>query len=587
MQQPIEATGCGFCVGGECQHRDGVAGRIGPGVTMEGAAVRSISSQAADSNLIDALLSAPNGPITLYNCTVYVNSPVDSRPNQGDYAPSTDAGRGDGGAAGAESLRALKLQEDTRPLGAFTDLLPRWRDSMLARKLDPRNTENKRKALADVLAAMEARALGDPTPERIEKWMRQAQGRISTTTINHYRDAGRAFYKWLEDNDLWDGRNPFARVARLRGKSTPDRGHFTDDEWSRLIEVALRNKRAPERWIVYLLAGETGIRFKALRNMTPRELHLEPPQRPEDAAEWAPYIDVTKRLDKIRRGYQAPLTPLLADVLRRHAAGRGPDEPLFGHWKILKGERIWASAVPKDEGFKRDMERALVPLVDKHGLARSFHGLRHTAGTRTAIATGDVGTASKILGHACIQTTLRYFHPDIADLAARMPKNILQGKNGRLTAPLDDGTFVTMTAPLIRNHAHSADAHSTPTTVGAVREGESGRRPAPRDSRAGCSAGGSASGLGPEGRRFDPDHPDSDGSGRLVRIQPPSQTADSTRFCDNNPDATVSRTRATASEPATGGGAAAPSDSPASSDALDDLARFTAATFRHWRGGGA
>jgi len=65
-----------------------------------------------------------------------------------------------------------------------------------------------------------------------------------------------------------------------------------------------------------------------------------------------------------------------------------------------------------NEAFKTACERAGIPSGRKAGL--TFHDLRHLAAYRLVKVT-DIVTASKILGHASIQMTMRYVHPTEKD----------------------------------------------------------------------------------------------------------------------------------------------------------------------------
>lgn len=83
-----------------------------------------------------------------------------------------------------------------------------------------------------------------------------------------------------------------------------------------------------------------------------------------------------------------------------------------------KGEYIfmndWTGDHRKNvnKAFIATCERAGIPSGRKNGL--TFHDLRHLAAYRLVKVT-DIVTASKILGHASIQMTMRYVHPTEKD----------------------------------------------------------------------------------------------------------------------------------------------------------------------------
>ncbi len=81
-----------------------------------------------------------------------------------------------------------------------------------------------------------------------------------------------------------------------------------------------------------------------------------------------------------------------------------------------------------DEAFSSACERAEIPSGRKNGL--TFHDLRHLAAYRLVKLT-DIVTASKILGHASIQMTMRYVHPTDEDKRTaieKAAKNLFQGR---------------------------------------------------------------------------------------------------------------------------------------------------------------
>ena len=87
------------------------------------------------------------------------------------------------------------------------------------------------------------------------------------------------------------------------------------------------------------------------------------------------------------------------DPKRNTLQNRGERYPFTKHgWR-----RAWAEALveAKIEDFR-------------------FHDLRHTAGTRTQRAVGNLITVQHMLGHKDIKTTLRYLRSDVADVRAAM-----------------------------------------------------------------------------------------------------------------------------------------------------------------------
>jgi integrase len=97
-----------------------------------------------------------------------------------------------------------------------------------------------------------------------------------------------------------------------------------------------------------------------------------------------------------------PLLPEHARILAAVASTRAPEETVFafGYWGLYS--RIRTAA-----------ERA--------GLgARAIHGARHHAATTLLRATGNLKLTQRMLGHASIQSTMRYAHASEDDLRSAL-----------------------------------------------------------------------------------------------------------------------------------------------------------------------
>ncbi|KJL26489.1 Tyrosine recombinase XerC [Microbacterium azadirachtae] len=110
---------------------------------------------------------------------------------------------------------------------------------------------------------------------------------------------------------------------------------------------------------------------------------------------------VTKET-KGRRTRYAPILDTLEPILIRLSAGKEPDEPL------LRGPRrgVITTATLRD-ATNWD---ALVTNLGLENLKR--HGLRHTGATWLADSGVPLHVLQRILGHASIETTKGYLHPD-------------------------------------------------------------------------------------------------------------------------------------------------------------------------------
>jgi integrase len=87
------------------------------------------------------------------------------------------------------------------------------------------------------------------------------------------------------------------------------------------------------------------------------------------------------------------------------------------------------------EGFNAACKAAEIETGRKRGLV--FHDLRHVAAYHLLKAT-DIVTASRILGHASLDMTLRYVHPADADKRAavrNVAENLFQTRQKDVNSP--------------------------------------------------------------------------------------------------------------------------------------------------------
>lgn len=126
---------------------------------------------------------------------------------------------------------------------------------------------------------------------------------------------------------------------------------------------------------------------------------------------------LVRKQTKSRKIRFVPILDELEPVLVRLSAGKKPEDPL------LRGPRggVLTTATVRDA---TDWDQVVVDL----GLSNlTRHGLRHTGATWLADAGVPLHVLQRILGHASIETTKGYLHPDHRQLneAARLANQFL------------------------------------------------------------------------------------------------------------------------------------------------------------------
>ena len=186
--------------------------------------------------------------------------------------------------------------------------------------------------------------------------------------------------------------NPVAGVEKQRQRSTGDLEVFSPEEVMALVRTAASEQDGA----IYLTAAFTGLRRGELLALRWRD------------------VDFAVSLIRVRASYAAgALTPPKSGKVRSV-----PMAPDVAKALASLGQRSeWVAdddlVFPGVDGTYLDgsaLRRRYAAALRRAGLrALRFHDLRHTFGTRM-IAKADIRRVQEWLGHADIQTTMRYLH---------------------------------------------------------------------------------------------------------------------------------------------------------------------------------
>jgi integrase len=186
--------------------------------------------------------------------------------------------------------------------------------------------------------------------------------------------------------------NPAVDIERFRVRPTGDIEVFSPEEVWALVRAAASEQDAA----IYLTAAFTGLRRGELLALRWRDVDF-PASAIRVRGSYAGGQLTTPKSGKVR---SVPLAPEVAETLaqigqREHFTG--DDELVFPG---VAGDYLDGSALRRR--YQQTLVRAgLRPL--------RFHDLRHTFGTRV-IQEADIRRVQEWMGHADIQTTMRYLH---------------------------------------------------------------------------------------------------------------------------------------------------------------------------------
>jgi integrase len=186
--------------------------------------------------------------------------------------------------------------------------------------------------------------------------------------------------------------NPAAELERHPGRNSGDIEVFSPEE----VHALLRAAHDARDVAIYATAAFAGLRMGELRALRWRE------------------VDFPRSVIRVRESYAAGelsvpksgkvrSVPMVDEVARRLAV-LSNREWFFGDDDLVFGEE--GGAWLNDDRLRRRYESALKTA----GLRRlRFHALRHTFGS-LAITRADIVEVQAWMGHAGVQTTMRYLH---------------------------------------------------------------------------------------------------------------------------------------------------------------------------------
>jgi integrase len=262
---------------------------------------------------------------------------------------------------------------------------------------------------AHLLPAFGSMRLEDITETEIERWRAgitsPRKGKeISNKTKNEQLVLMHAIMRRAVK--VWRlPRNPVANVDRFRTRSSGDIEVFSPEEVWSLVRAAASEMDGT----IFLTAAFTGLRRGEILGLRWRDVDFEASTIRVRASYAAGQL-TTPKSGKVR---SVPMAPDAAEALARLGQR---DRFVSDDDFVFAAE----SGLPiNGDALSSRYEKALVAA----GLRRlRFHDLRHTFGTRM-IREADIRRVQEWMGHADIQTTMKYLHyesrKEDAELVAR------------------------------------------------------------------------------------------------------------------------------------------------------------------------
>jgi len=253
----------------------------------------------------------------------------------------------------------------------------------------------------------------DINAESFEGW-RSKQTDKSGKTLNEYLGAIRNFLNWMNKREIMSS-NPLKCLEKVdtRGKEVKKRRAFTDEEISRLLNIA------GERMPLYATAVNTGLRRSELEQLQWGDVHLD---------NGACFIKARAATTKNKKDSQIPLSGDLEAILRSI-------RPVN-----YKNSDLVFPKIHRMREFIKDLKKAEIAYVDDRGHFADFHSFRHTFGTNLAKAGVNPREAMELMRHSDLKLTTKVY-TDVTQLNTRkavecLPK--LANHDAPIRAPILD-----------------------------------------------------------------------------------------------------------------------------------------------------
>ena len=236
-----------------------------------------------------------------------------------------------------------------------------------------------------------AERIEDITPTMIEEWRASFGPHLAARTKNKWLVVLHGIFRRAQT--VWKlPVNPVAGIEKHRQRSSGDIDVFSPEEVLALVRAAGDAQDAA----IYLTAAFTGLRRGELLALRWRDVDFVG-QAIRVRASYAGGQVTSPKSGKVR---SVPMAPDVATAL----AGLGQRERWTGDDDLVfvgtVGGHVDGSA----------LRRRYLDTLQRAGLRPlRFHDLRHTFGTRM-IAKADIRRVQEWMGHADVQTTMKYLH---------------------------------------------------------------------------------------------------------------------------------------------------------------------------------
>jgi len=293
----------------------------------------------------------------------------------------------------------LLESEQTPVLKPLPELVAMYQQALHAKARNEEHVQRTGEMANEVFKACGFAFWRDVKDQKVEAFLRdlrEGDRHVGHRRSNAYLTACQSFCNWVADDRKWARESPLRGIKKLNVREDPrhTRRALEVDQLRKLLQTTADGPErygmsGRERYLLYRLAAESGLRAGELRRLRRADFNLD-----------AGTVTVRAvKATKNKRTREQALRPGLCADLRDFLASKLPEAKVFGGSFAVLTRRT-------ADVLKEDLQAAGIPYADDQGNVFDFHGLRVECASLLINSGVDPKQAQEIMRHSSIGLTM-------------------------------------------------------------------------------------------------------------------------------------------------------------------------------------
>ncbi|MFT5528063.1 MAG: site-specific recombinase XerD [Pirellulaceae bacterium] len=326
-----------------------------------------------------------------------------------------------------DKIQQLAMQRDPKLAtinGTIHQALDEYIQILKAQGNSPKHIQQTEQRIKRLIGAAGFQSYAEVDEVKVTRAIKtlQEQDSFTTNTANKYLEAMRVWSHWMYKNKRWDN-HVLARVEKIKGDTTNSRPRaiLTDEQFEKLLKATRkgptrRNLTGEQRYWLYLLASQTGLRAQELNSLTPESFCLDVD---------APFVQVHCTISKRRQLDRIILHPEFVQILRPWLKEQPAVRRLWSN-----SSSWWYKAAAT---LREDLEAANLPttiatadgeaVVDFH----AFRGYRVSAVIRSGATLALVKDICRLSCESLVEKYTKIHPEEVVEVVGSVPVPKLLG----------------------------------------------------------------------------------------------------------------------------------------------------------------